>query len=205
VFPYVTDLAKLNETSLPSKCKFHSTLTLSDVSNEDCAHATNVWNVFGCQTLGDYSDMYLKTDVFLLADVMQNFTDISRSTITGLDPCGYDVTSPSLSYGATKKYTRVALDLMTDFEMTQFIIENVRGGLSHSATYTTQKPTTSTCPILQRRGTVIFSYGTRREQFLRRCALRTVAAIGVPVFDGRRSRLVRSAASARRRSVPIYS
>ena len=39
------------------------------ISEKDYSHATNVWNVFKMNTMGDNHDLYLKTDVPLLADV----------------------------------------------------------------------------------------------------------------------------------------
>ena len=32
-----------------------------------------VWETFGCETFGMYHDIYLKTDVKLLADVFEKF------------------------------------------------------------------------------------------------------------------------------------
>lgn len=53
-----------------------STLTQSNVTDDDYKHAQQVWNAFGVKTIGEYSDLYLKTDVLLLADVFQNFRDV---------------------------------------------------------------------------------------------------------------------------------
>jgi len=80
VFPYeYTDsYSKLRETELSARREFYSALTETHVSYVDYEHSTRVWNRFECQTLGDYSDLYLKIDVLLSADVFENFLDIWR-------------------------------------------------------------------------------------------------------------------------------
>ncbi|XP_018404863.1 PREDICTED: uncharacterized protein LOC108781408 [Cyphomyrmex costatus] len=77
VFPYeyVDSVERLNDTRLPPRESFHSSLTGDTVSESDYAHAENVWQRFSVRTLGEYSDLYLKTDVLLLADVFENFRD----------------------------------------------------------------------------------------------------------------------------------
>ncbi|KAG8236680.1 hypothetical protein J437_LFUL016717, partial [Ladona fulva] len=54
------------ETSLPEKEKFYNQLTDGWISNEDYKHAKNIWESFECRTLGDYSNVYLNSDVMLL-------------------------------------------------------------------------------------------------------------------------------------------
>ena len=75
VFPYdyVSSFEKLNESNLPSKDDFFSSLYQSHISNEDYQHAKKVWQKFHIQDLGQYSDLYMKTDVILLAEVFENF------------------------------------------------------------------------------------------------------------------------------------
>ncbi|XP_070158019.1 uncharacterized protein [Polyergus mexicanus] len=70
VFPYeyIDDIDKLLETRLPPRETFDSSLTGNAISENDYARAIRVWERFRVETLGDYSDLYLKTDV-LLADV----------------------------------------------------------------------------------------------------------------------------------------
>ena len=72
-YDYVTSIDKLKETKLPPKEAFYSKLLNEEISDEDYQHALNVWNTFDCQTIQDYHDLYLKTDVLLLADVSENF------------------------------------------------------------------------------------------------------------------------------------
>ena len=71
VFPYefMTDFDKLNVNKLPSKKDFYSKLNDSNISDEDYEHAQKVWKEFKCETMRDYHDLYLKTDVLLLADI----------------------------------------------------------------------------------------------------------------------------------------
>ncbi|KYQ47079.1 hypothetical protein ALC60_13906 [Trachymyrmex zeteki] len=74
-YEYVNSVDKLDETSLPPRESFYSSLTDEVVSEDDYQYATNIWRRFCIKTLGDYSDLYLKTDVLLLADVFENFRD----------------------------------------------------------------------------------------------------------------------------------
>ncbi|KAL6445456.1 hypothetical protein ACFW04_000796 [Cataglyphis niger] len=67
---------------------FYSSLTGDIVSDSDYAHAIKIWERFRVETLGDYSDLYLKTDVLLLADVFENFRDMCMRSY-GVDPAHY--------------------------------------------------------------------------------------------------------------------
>ena len=72
-YDYVSSMEKLSETQLPSKDEFYSKLSDEGISDDDYQHAINVWNTFKCKTIRDYHDLYLKSDVLLLADVFENF------------------------------------------------------------------------------------------------------------------------------------
>ena len=131
VFPYdyVSSLDKLSETCLPPKDEFYSKLNDEDISDEDYQHAIKVWNKFGCKTIKDYHDLYLKSDVLLLADVFEKF----RSTCLKhykLDPAHY-YTSPGLAWDACLKITGQHLELLSDYDMLMMFERGIRGGITH--------------------------------------------------------------------------
>ena len=114
--PVLGGLSRLKEmapdTSMPmarsSKDDFFSQLTQDAITEEQYCHAIKVWGTFNSQTMGDYHDLYLKSDILLLADVFENF----RSTCLQyhkLDPFHY-VTSPGLSWDAMLKMTDIKLE-----------------------------------------------------------------------------------------------
>ncbi|KAJ8911769.1 hypothetical protein NQ315_008821, partial [Exocentrus adspersus] len=120
---------KLEETvELPPREQFYSSLTENAISEEDYAHAVNVWNAFKCHTLAEYSDIYLKTDVLLLTDVFEVFRKVCQDTYQ-LDPCQF-YTLPGLSWAAMMKYAKVKLELLTDIDMLHFTRRSIRGGVA---------------------------------------------------------------------------
>ena len=127
-YEYMDSWERFADTRLPPKASFYSKLTGEHISDKDYAHAQNVWEVFGCQSMGDYCDLYCRTDVLLLADVFETF----RKTCMGqysLDPAHY-YTSPGLSWDALLKKTGVELELLTDYDQHLFIEKGLRGGIS---------------------------------------------------------------------------
>ena len=111
-----------------SQDKFYSSLSDEGITDSDYQHAKQVWDTFNCKDLGDYHDLYLKTDVLLLADVFENFRKTAMATY-GLDPAHY-LTLPGYSWDALLKCTNVSLELITDPDMYLFIEKGLRGGIS---------------------------------------------------------------------------
>ena len=133
VYPYdfMDSFKKFDETRLPTKEDFYSILNDEHISDEEYKHAQTVWDEFKLKTMGEYHDLYLKTDVLLLADVFENFRRTCLQYYK-LDPCHY-FTSPGLSWDAMLKMTNIQLELMTDIDMFQFIEKGIRGGISYIA------------------------------------------------------------------------
>ena len=75
IYPYdfMDSFEKFNKTELPTKEDFYSILNNEHITDEDYQHAKNVWNTFKLSNMGNYHDLYLKSDVILLADVFENF------------------------------------------------------------------------------------------------------------------------------------
>ena len=90
---------------LPTKEDFFSIMNNEHITDEEYKHAQNVWNVFGLKSMGKYHDLYLKSDILLLADVFENFRK-SCLQYYKLDPCRY-FTSPGLSWDAMLKMTGI--------------------------------------------------------------------------------------------------
>ena len=127
-YDYMDSFQRFSERSLPRIEDFYSILNDTNISESDYSHAKRVWSAFQIKDLGDYHDLYLRTDVLLLADVFENF----RSTCLkyyGLDPCHY-YSAPGLSWDALLKMTWINLDLITDLDQQLFIEKGMRGGIS---------------------------------------------------------------------------
>ena len=130
-YDYMDSFEKFNKTELPTKEEFYSILNNEHISDEDYCHAKKVWNTFQLQTMGEYHNLYLQSDILLLADVFENFRKTCLQYYK-LDPCHY-FTSPGLSWDAMLKMTNIQLELMTDIDMFQFIEKGMRGGISYIA------------------------------------------------------------------------
>ena len=91
-------------------------------------YTLNVWERGECKTLGDYHDVYLETDVLLLADVFEKFRTTSMKNYK-LDPA-YFYSAAGLSWQAMVKMTKVKLQLLTDIDKHLFIEKGLRGGIS---------------------------------------------------------------------------
>ena len=105
VYPYdfMESFEKFEE-SLPEKdAFFFSKLNGCGISDEDYEHACRVWKEFGIKNMEEYHDLYLETDVLLLADVFENFRKVCEKQYE-LDPAHY-YTTPGLAWDAMLKMT----------------------------------------------------------------------------------------------------
>ena len=127
-YDYMDCFSKLCETCLPPIECFHSRLKDANISKQDYEHANKVWETFRMETMRDYHDLYLKTDVLLLVDVFEEFRNICIRNYE-LDPAWY-LTTPGLSWDACLKTTGIELELLHDQDMLLMIERGIRGGVS---------------------------------------------------------------------------
>ena len=131
LYPYdhMDSFKKFDQTELPTKDQCYSVLNDQHITNDEYNHAKRVWKTFNIKTMGEYHDLYFKSDVLLLADVFENFRRTCLQYYK-LDPCHY-FTSPGLSWDAMLKTTNTKLELMANVDMFQFIEKGMRGGVSY--------------------------------------------------------------------------
>ena len=130
-YDYMDDFNKFKEEGLLSIENFYSKLTDEDISDEDYNHAENVWEEFKCKTMGDYHDLYLKSDVLILADVFENFRKTGKEYYN-LDPA-HHFSCPGFTWDAMLKMTGINLKLITDIDMYLMVEKGLRDGVSYIA------------------------------------------------------------------------
>jgi hypothetical protein len=132
-YEYMTDYHRLKETQLPPREAFASALSGKSLSEEEYQQALQAWNLFGCQTLADYTRIYVALDVLLLASVFERFRATCLDPVQGygLDPAHF-VTAPSLSWSAMlfRNYQAdIQIENMTDYNMLLMVEKGIRGGM----------------------------------------------------------------------------
>ena len=110
---------KFLDKKLPDERTFFSSLKDKCIGEKDYLRAINVWNLFKINTMGDYHEMYLKTDVLLLADVFEMFINTCLKYY-GLEYFHY-FNSPRLIWDAILKFTEIELELVLGTDMHLFI------------------------------------------------------------------------------------
>ena len=129
-YEYISSWDKFMETELLPKEAFYSNLNMSNISDDDYQHAQKVWQAFNIENLGEYQDLYLKTDVILLANVFEAFRDTCLEHYK-LDAAHF-YTSPGLAWKACLKKTGVKLKLLTDPDMLLMFEHGIRGGITQA-------------------------------------------------------------------------
>ena len=120
---------RFEESLLPIEV-FYNKLNMSKVSEDDYQHAQQVWKEFGIRNLGDYHDLYLRTDVVLLANIFEDFRDTCLEHCS-LDPAHFYM-APGLAWKACLKKTRVRLELQTDPDLLLMFERGIRGGITQA-------------------------------------------------------------------------
>ena len=128
-YEYMSSWDKFKE-SLPPIEAFYSKLNMSKIDEDDHQHAQRVWKEFGIRNLGDYHDLYLRTDVVLLANVFEAFRDTCLKHCR-LDPAHF-YAAPGLAWKACLRLTSIKLELPFDPDMLIMFERGIRGGITQA-------------------------------------------------------------------------
>ena len=77
------------------------------------------------KNLGEYHDLYIQSNILLLADVFENFRN-KFIKIYELDPAKF-LSAAGLAWEPALKKTNVKLDLLTDIDMLLMVEKGVKG------------------------------------------------------------------------------
>ena len=97
-YAYFNSFKRFKEGKLPDIDKSFSSVKHCGINEKEYQRACDVLEVFKIKNLGEYHDLYLKTDLLLLCDVFEKFIGVCMKDY-GLDPCHY-FSSPGLSWNA---------------------------------------------------------------------------------------------------------
>ena len=113
------------------RCACFSFVKRECITEKDYLHATDVWNVFKMNTMGDCHHIYLKTDLSLIADVFKKFIDTCLKYY-GLHPCHY-YSNLRLNLDSMLKTTEIELVPISDNYMHLFMEKRIIGCIYYIA------------------------------------------------------------------------
>ena len=76
LYEYMDSWERFNETSLPSKEDFYSSLNMENIDDIDYRHGNNVFKRYELENVGQYHDLYVPSDTLLLPYAFENFRDM---------------------------------------------------------------------------------------------------------------------------------
>ena len=140
-------LEKLNQEEFPSYEVFRSvlngleektyidvngkekkTLVGKNIEKEDYEYGKMIYKKY-CEIFRNFHDLYMKTDVILLADVFEEFSNMCFGYF-GLHPGNY-YTVPGYAWDALLKYSKANLAPLVEEDMYIFLERGIRGGYSN--------------------------------------------------------------------------
>ena len=129
-YEYMDYLEKVNEETLPEKEEFYRNLNIEDITHVGYIHAKRVCKDFDIKNLGEYHDLYLKSDVLLLVDFFENFKKMCLK-IDELNPAKF-ISAPGLAWPATLKKKKRKTELLTDIDILLMAEKGIRSRICHA-------------------------------------------------------------------------
>ena len=127
-YSYLDSAERLKERTLPPKEAFFNDISQSHITDSEYSYARYVWDILECETLQDYMEAYLITDVLLLTDIFENFRSDSIRAYK-LDPAHY-LSNAHYTFDAFLRSTKCVLQNFRDPDHYLYSVAAIRGGLS---------------------------------------------------------------------------
>ena len=129
---------------------------MEDITDADYAYAERICKDSEINNLGEYHDLYVQSDTFLLADIFENFRNMCLK-IYELDPVKV-LSAPGFAWQAALKSTKIILDLLTTIHMLLMVEKVIRGEICHSI-LDMQKLITNKSKVIKIKKRRIFNIG----------------------------------------------
>ena len=134
-YEYMDSWERFDKILMPDKEAFYSSLNMEDIIDVDHRHTKSVFNevalkILNNKNLGDYHDLYVKSDILLLADVFENVRNMCIK-VYELDLAHF-LSAPGLAWQACLRKTDVRLELITDPDMLLIVEKGIRGMICHA-------------------------------------------------------------------------
>ena len=100
-YEYMNNWERFDETSLPDKELFYSSLNMENIDDIDYRNGNNAFKKFKLKNLGEYHDLYVQSNTLLLADVFENFRSLCLK-VYELNPAHF-LSLPGLAWQACLK------------------------------------------------------------------------------------------------------
>ena len=149
-FPYEW-LTKENifDKELPSINEFYSSLKLQNISQKEYNKTLEIYKKLKCKNVKDYSEIYMKLDICLQADIFNTFRNSIWNKFR-ID-CSKYITSCSLSLDLMLKYTKAKIELFKDITMFDYTDSSILGGVciasQNIVNNDNEKSTISSCDV----------------------------------------------------------
>ena len=122
-YKYMDHWGKFNRRSLPEKLNFYSQQNMKDNIYANCMHQKRVCKYFDRKILEEYHDLYVQSNILLLADVFQDLRNMCLK-IYQLDSTCFP-TATGLAWQVALRKTKADLDIWTDIYMLLMVEKGV--------------------------------------------------------------------------------
>jgi len=107
---------------------FYSKLKMEGITEDEYKRAQEMWDTYKSENMPDFHDVYVKLDVVLLADCMENFRHVDIQEY-GIDPA-HCWTLAGYAWQCCLKMTNLELQLITDPNIYLMFKNAIRGWVS---------------------------------------------------------------------------